>query len=187
MNHLVPGTKNVLITGPPGVGKTTVIKKLSRGLNGGTCGFYTREIRDGGKRVGFELVSLKEDRRETLASVDFNTSYRVGRYGVKPSRLEPFLEEIENNLHEEREVICFLLDEIGKMELFSQKFRRTVMQVLDSRFPVVATIMSSSHRYADAIKSREDTRLVEVSRENRDELPGKLLKVVREQYPRSSG
>ena len=78
----------VLITGSPGVGKTTLIKSLCEDLT--QCsGFYTEEIREGGKRIGFDIVTLDGSSRAPLARV--NTSVKgpkVGQYTVILSDFE---------------------------------------------------------------------------------------------------
>ena len=72
----------LLITGRPGIGKTTVIRRVADAISGKQiCGFYTEEIRKGGERRGFRLVSLDGDER-VIAHLDFAKRHRVGRYGV---------------------------------------------------------------------------------------------------------
>lgn len=86
--------KNFLITGAPGAGKTTLIKKLADGLRHlNPAGFYTSEIREGGVRRGFALASFDKntDERGVLSHVDFKGPYRVGKYGVDVEGLETFI------------------------------------------------------------------------------------------------
>ena len=49
-----------LLSGAPGVGKTTIIKQAIDTVKEKTGGFYTREIRNQGVRQGFEIVTLDE-------------------------------------------------------------------------------------------------------------------------------
>ena len=105
-----------LITGKPGVGKTTLVQKiiaLMRPVN--LAGFCTVEMRRGGVRTGFELQGVKGGRR-ILAHVDIVSPHHVGRYGVDTAGFESFLETLDL-LNPEVELI--VIDEIGKMELFS--------------------------------------------------------------------
>jgi len=175
------GAEKILLTGKPGVGKTTVIKKLAEGLKYRTAGFYTAEIRQGKRRVGFELVSLSTGERLPLAHVVFSSSKRVGKYGVKIENLRPFLDELEEVLQEETPC-CLLIDEIGKMELFSRHFKEVTLSAFDSLHPVVATIMAGSDPFCSYLKKRPDTQVWKIDPGNRDQIPARLLdKVIRKE------
>ena len=155
----------VLVTGPPGCGKTTLIRKAVADLGVPAAGFYTEEIRSAGHREGFALVTL-DGRRATLASVRIRGTHRVSRYGVDVEALEsvglPAMEEATVGAK------LFVVDEIGKMELFSSRFREAVLRALDSGGPVLATVMLSRHPFADAVKARNDVRLIHLRPESRD-------------------
>jgi len=167
------GKNNCLLTGVPGVGKTTVIIRLAEKLKDRVAGFYTAEIRQGKRRSGFEIVSLSTGRRAVLAHVDF-AGRRVGRYGVRQENLQPFLAELEKALGE-KFPLCLLIDEIGKMELLSRRFKETVSAAFDSHHALVATIMARTEPFCDNLKKRVDTDLFEINRNNRDGLPAWLL------------
>ncbi len=77
----------VLVTGPPGCGKTTLMRRAVAELGVPAAGFYTEEIRAAGRREGFALVTL-DGRRATLASVRIRGPHRVSRYGVDVQALE---------------------------------------------------------------------------------------------------
>jgi nucleoside-triphosphatase len=90
---LAQSIKHCLLTGPPGCGKTMVIRRLAGRLGDlRLAGFYTQEVREQGRRVGFEAVSLS-GRRALLAHVRSRSRHRVGRYGVAPEQLEPLVQE----------------------------------------------------------------------------------------------
>lgn len=161
--------KNFLLTGIPAVGKTTVIIKLAEMLGEKAVGFYTRELRSSKRREGFEIVSLKGE-KAVLAHVDFSSPYKVSKYKVKPLNLNPFVSQIKQALTA-GESSCFLIDEIGKMELFSSDFKQVVIEALDSPIPVVATVMQKNHPFCDELKNRWDVELTEITLENRDEVP----------------
>src|SRR3954467_10914743 len=81
--------KNLLLTGPPGCGKTTVLERVAEQLADlRLAGFLTLELREHGQRVGFEAVGLG-GRRAILAHVQSRSPVRAGRYGVEPERLGP--------------------------------------------------------------------------------------------------
>jgi nucleoside-triphosphatase len=157
--------KNILLTGKPGVGKTTLVKKFIERLNPEDMGgFYTEEIRKGGQREGFLIRTLK-GKEGTLASVNIDSRFKVGRYKVNIHDLENIgvaaLEQAIGNAG------IIIIDEIGKMELFSRKFRDTVMRALDSKKRVLATIKESGDEFINAIKRHKDTIVLTITRENR--------------------
>ncbi|MFH1627443.1 MAG: NTPase [Pseudomonadota bacterium] len=161
-----------LITGRPGVGKTTLIQEIMERMRSvHMAGFYTAEIRSKGSRQGFELHGLNGKRR-TLAHVDMDSPDRVGKYGVDTGGFEAFL-EILDLLNPDVELI--VIDEIGKMELFSNRFRSLVHDVLNSRKQLLASIALEGEGFIREIKQRSDIHLLEVTRENRDHLPGALV------------
>ncbi len=166
----------VLVTGPPGCGKTTLIRRAVAELNVPAAGFYTEEIRSGGRREGFALVTL-DGRRATLASVRIRSPHRVSRYGVDVQALEsvgrPALEEAHA-------ATLLVIDEIGKMELLSPRFQAAVRRALDSGRPVLASIMLSRHPFADALTERADVRLIHLTPESRERALSEVVAALRE-------
>ena len=160
-----------LITGKPGVGKTTLIQKIIERMRlVNRAGFCTAEIRCKGSRLGFELQGLNGKRR-TLAHVDIKSQHRVGKYGVDTAGFEEFLETLDL-LNPDVELI--VIDEIGKMELFSNRFRSLVCDALNSDKQVLAGIPLKGNEFIREIKQRLDIHLLEVTHDNR----GRLLEVI---------
>ncbi len=158
---------NVLLTGRPGIGKTTLIVSILGVIqNLRATGFYTREIRQGGIRKGFELIDLG-GRKSLLSHVTIKGLYRVGKYGVDIQGFEEFLEGIE---FFDPSMDLIVIDEIGKMECLSKKFYSLLIRILDSETPVIATIALKGAGIIGHIKRRPDIRLFEMTRDNRDSL-----------------
>lgn len=171
--------KNILITGPPGIGKTTIMKKLVQMLkDSGPAGFYTAEIREGGVRQGFELVGLN-GRKGILSHIDIKSPYHVGRYGVDIKGFETFLDALSLT---DPSVTLVMIDEIGKMECLSQRFKTVVGTVLDSEKAVIATIALKGPGFIAEVKGREDAMLFEMTQENRDTLAEEILRYVKISY-----
>jgi len=158
---------NFLLTGHPGVGKTTIIQRLLLKLKFDAGGFYTEEIREDNKRQGFAIVTLSGI-KGVLAHRNFKSRYRVGDYGVGVYTLNRIgVKEIQGCLMEKKIIV---IDEIGKMELLSPQFQEAVEKALNADNPVLGTITLARHPFAQKIKSRDDIKIYEVTKENQDEI-----------------
>jgi nucleoside-triphosphatase len=164
-------TNKVLLTGRPGCGKTTLVKRIVPKLGRAAAGFYTEEIRRGGARVGFKVVTL-DGQEAVLAHVDLKTSERVSKYGLDLAALDTVA--VEALINAMRVNCIVVIDEIGPMELRSAKFRAVVNEALDSSAPILGTIFARPLPFAKDIKSRRDVTLVEVRADNRDHLVAEL-------------
>lgn len=161
-----------LITGKPGVGKTTLVQKIiARMRSVNMAGFLTAEIRDRKSRLGFELQGLNGERR-ILAHVEIDSRHRVGRYGVDTRGFEEFL-SILDLLNPDVELI--VIDEIGKMELFSGRFQNLVRAAMNADKQVLASISLKGNEFIREIKERSDTHLLEVTHNNRNRLPETIV------------
>src|SRR5215467_9637582 len=156
--ELPPTAKNLLLTGPPGCGKTTVVRRAAERLGDlRLAGFLTLELREHGQRVGFEAIDLN-GRRTILAHVRSRSPVRVGRYGVEPERLVPLVEA--NLVRPAGSVDVFLIDEIGKMECSCPAFVAAMRRVLEGPVPVLATVAVKGGGFIAEVKARPDVRLV---------------------------
>ena len=165
---------NILITGAPGCGKTTLIENVARELAGvPLAGFVTREIRDAGERSGFALDSFC-GRKGILAHVSMKSHWRVGKFGVDVPGFEAFLQELR--LAEARLVI---IDEIGKMECLSPLFRMRVTEVLDGPCVLLATIALRGTPFIEALKARRDVEVFLLDRRNQEKVAGDVTLKVR--------
>lgn len=167
--------KNLLLTGHPGVGKTTIIRKVADALGSRCGGFYTEEVRERGRRVGFRIVTL-DGQRGWLAHIRMPGAYRVGRYNVDLRDLESIGVRAIRDATAFADVV--IIDEIGPMELLSPAFKQTVMEAMDSSTPVVATVMAKPHPWVIVLKARDDTEVWEVSTQNRETMPARVLQWV---------
>jgi len=161
-----------LLTGRPGTGKTSLIKQAIAGVRGKVGGFYTEEIRSGGVREGFRLVSL-DGQEAILAHIDTPSPYRVSKYGVDIDSLDRVGVAALNQAAKECNLV--VVDEIGKMELFSANFREAIWQIINSGKKVLGTIMFQANPRADAIKRQPQVNLVEVTRANYHRVLAELL------------
>jgi len=161
-----------LLTGRPGMGKTSLIKQAVAGVKGEAGGFYTEEIRSQGVRQGFRLVTL-DGQEVILAHINIHSPYRVSKYGVDIDSLDRVGVSALHKAAQQCDLV--VIDEIGKMELFSADFRRAVSQMIDSGKRILGTIMLSPNPWADAIKRQPQVNLVTVTRTNYQDMLEGLL------------
>ncbi len=177
---------NILFTGRPRIGKTTIIQKFTRRCPVSVEGFFTCEIREHGMRVGFTIEAVRswdqedqDDSREkyhaVMAHVNYPSPYRVGRYGVNISAIEKVgITAIREGIKRAKIII---IDEIGRMEMYSALFRKEVKNVLDCPLPVLGVIQMKRNSFLDSIRNRGDVTVIQVTPDNRDALPKRLFDI----------
>ena len=155
---------NILVTGPPRSGKSTLIEKVVDKINRPATGFFTQELREKGKRVGFSITTL--DRKTgVLAHQGLRSKFRVGKYGVNLEDLDQIavpsmLPSIPGQI--------VVIDEIGKMECFSRLFKETLLRVLSSENQAIGSIAIKGDHFIQSIKKRDDVSLVSITEKTRD-------------------
>lgn len=159
--------KNIFITGSPGVGKTTLIQKVLNNIppNISYNGFFTNELRESGIRVGFGISTL-DGQEGILSHKRLKTKQCVGRYGVDVAGFEDLV--LPLLCAEETQI--YVIDEIGKMECFSEKFCLKMAELLDSDSPVFGSIALKGGGFIGEVRLRKDVEIVEVTHKNRDSL-----------------
>jgi nucleoside-triphosphatase len=177
-----------LLTGRPGTGKTTIIRETLSVISVTKGGFYTQEIKEGGMRKGFKIITL--DGVECILShIDFPKSKSVGKYGVSIENLEamgvPSLERAINDCE------LVVIDEVGKMELLSSRFREIVLKAIESNRIVLGTIMQSPNVFTDRIKQHSSVKLYNVTVANRGQilktLVHDLTEIINEDFSKTAG
>jgi nucleoside-triphosphatase len=164
-----------LLTGVPGIGKTTVIRQVADRLKGRSLGgFFTEEIREHGVRRGFRLVGFEGVER-VIADVNLPKGHRVGKYGVDVRQID----EAADRLAQARADV-YLIDEIGKMECLSDRFVSQMRTLLDGPRPVIATVGQHGSGFIEEVKRAKGVVLWHVTHANRDKLAVEVLQWLRE-------
>ncbi len=180
MERLIESKHNIFLTGPPRVGKTTVVLRVieelkRRGVKVG--GMISQEIRERGIRVGFKIVDLNSGREGILAHVNRKKGPRVGKYRV-------CLEDLENLgaraiLNACKAADLIVIDEVGPMELYSEAFKRAVLEALSGNKTVLGTIHYRARTsFTEAIRRRENVKIIEVTYGNRERLPKAIVEEI---------
>lgn len=167
----------ILLTGSPGVGKTTVLIKIVEGLKArgiSVGGMISYEVRENGIRVGFEVSDLTNGKRGWLAHVNQRRGPKIGRYHVNLEDLDKIIADAISRAIELCEVIA--VDEIGPMELCSHKFKLSTKQALEGKKFVLASIHSKSKDPLIAMaKQRFDSEIFTVTLADREMLSQELV------------
>ena len=165
------------LTGAPGVGKSTVVRRVADNLklDGIKIGGMTSgDLRSGSARLGFEVRNLLTNESGVLAHVNQSLGPRIGKYRVNSEDLDRVGAGAILSAIKDAELI--VIDEVGPMELTSKRFKEAVQGALACGKPVLGTV----HRNAQdplvrAIKSGAGIEIIEVTSQNRDTLPGILM------------
>lgn len=171
----------ILITGPPRSGKSTLITKLIKYFNEkqmSIFGFLTPEVRKGNKRIGFDIEDIYTKERVKLARINkSNSDYRLGKYSVSITGLERIISNIENIKFTEKDIL--VIDEIGKMELFSEKFQDFVLHMFSSNLTIVATIgLTVKHPIKDHLLHIPDVKLFTLVHKNFQNLFQEIISLI---------
>jgi nucleoside-triphosphatase len=173
----------LLLTGRPGSGKTTALRRVVAALGERAGGFYTQESRAGGRRTGFELVTL-DGERALLATKDRDAVLArpapFGRYRVDLEAIEGLGVPALLGALERGQVV--VVDEIGPMEILSPRFREAILRILEGEAAVVGTIVQRPQPFADRVKAHPRVRVRTLTAENRDELPVEITREIHEPH-----
>ncbi len=164
----------IALTGRPGIGKTTAVKRVVSLLGEKAKGFWTEEIRVNGKRWGFKVVRT-DGEEELLASVEADSLYRVGRYGVFVDKFETFAVPFLIEAIDEEKVV--VVDEVGKMELLSKAFQHAVSRLVEEEVAALVTIpIKDVHPLVSRIRKR--FKVIHLTLTNRDNVPAEIVKLL---------
>lgn len=168
---------NILITGLPGAGKTTLIKRLCiifKEFN--PVGFVTNELMEEGSIAGFEANNLFGDNK-IFAHTKLKSKVSIGKYKVDIKGFDIFLDQ---TFSREKKTSLYFIDEIGKITCESKKFGKIILALLDAKKPVISTITDKGIGLISDIRKREDVSIFEVTEQNREIRLKELTMVIRD-------
>ena len=162
----------ILVTGPPGIGKTSILRRTVKELKNRKFtigGIFCREVREGGIRVGFEITDISTGQRGWLAHVNQPTGPTIGKYHVNLTDLDVISSGSILDALKNADIVA--VDEIGPMELLSPAFSSALTKAVESSKPLIGTIhYRLSNSLVNSIKAREDIEILKVTYDNRESL-----------------
>ncbi len=165
--------QKIFLTGLPHCGKSTLLEAIISQIPK-KQGFLTREIKEAGSRTGFRIVTASGD-NGTLASIHSTSPIRVSKYGVDIPRFEAMLSPLFS--FEKKDLLY--IDEVGQMELYSDRFQELVRNYLEEENPFIGTLSAVyDHSLIQEIKQRDDVKIMEVTKENRDTFREEIEKII---------
>ena len=166
----------IMLTGLPGCGKTTAIMNIIASLDcEKVAGFYTQEIRENNNRKGFRWKRL-DGTTGILAHVDIKGRFKLGKYGIDVTDFEKSVVPVLDVERTDAEL--FVIDEIGKMECFSEKFVAAARRLFASDKSVLATVARKGTGFISEVKNYPGTQLFKLTRENRDKTIDEILQLL---------
>jgi len=166
-------TKNLFIAGTPGVGKTTLLREVTLGKRERIGGFYTEHMLSGRIRKGF-LMRTFDGQDRVLASKGLKSPHQLGKYGVDINALENVGIPALKLALQTKDLI--VIDEVGAMEMMSERFRQTLLECLTSTKPVLATIRAASQPFSDQVKKFSDTETITLTKANYNQVKAQIRK-----------
>jgi nucleoside-triphosphatase len=175
------------ITGMPRVGKTNTLIKIIEKIEASGYkigGMVTEPIIEDKKRVGFYVKDWMTKEKEVFAHITLDLKDKIGKYGVDIDILERVGVPAIERAIEDEDVNIIIIDEIGKMEMLSERFCDIVIEALDSDKPILVTLHKKSRSpLLQDVRRRDDIRILEVTPVNRNLLPYKIEKIMAEKLP----
>jgi nucleoside-triphosphatase len=171
--------RKILLTGRPGVGKTTLLVETTEELEGRGLkvgGMVSREVRVGGVRVGFEISDLASGQKGWLAHVEQPEGPQIGKYRVNLKDLVEIGVNAINRAADDSTISVVAIDEIGPMELSSEDFKKAVEKAVEAVKPLIGTIhFKARSTLIDYIRSRPDVKILEITHDNRSYVKAAVL------------
>ena len=148
-----------VLTAPPKTGKSTAIKKIINMLGAkNCCGFYTKEMIENGQRVGFKIVTLSD-------KVNLKEFEKIA------------LIELENIIDTGGDKYV-IIDEIGPMQLFSDKYKQLLLKIASTDKKIIGTAFYESYDWLDDFKKLDNVELIEIDEMNRNDIPMEVVEKI---------
>jgi len=169
--------RKIILTGEPNCGKTTVIRdvvELLRLQGVGARGFTTEPTNMSSS--GFSVVTLN-GLRLAFAHVDLRRGPLVGPYRVDINAFEEAVlpQLVVPKLRVKSLEQVTIIDEIGKLQIMSDRFMDRVQELFESEAWVLASVELEGGPFVQFLHKWARDRLIKVNIQNRDKLPERIV------------
>jgi len=171
---------NILLTGKPGIGKSTVLEKIITSFAPPEIsGCITQEIRDSsGDRIGFVSQGIGKNTREICIahSLDIDSDVCVGKYNIDITAVKNTMSFVKKKLTTQLVVI----DEIGRIQSKAAGVIDGIYDLFQNNknHIILSTIVYDDESFARPFKENLSNILLKVSLENREYLIDVLLSLI---------
>jgi nucleoside-triphosphatase len=172
--------RTLILSGTPGIGKTTIIKAVIKQLGDQAGGFYSEEILGPGGRKGFKLITL-DGQWGVMAHADFKSKSNFGRFGVETHIIDRLGAGAINAALADKPIV--VIDAIDKITMFSSQFQSATVKAVGSSTIVLATAMSDNHPWLMALKAFPGVTVWEITKKNRSALVKQVLEWLNQALP----
>ncbi len=165
--------KNIFLTGPLHIGKSTIINKvIQQWPEWKIGGFRTRPVFDNAQKCGFIFQSF-DGQEDCFAHTEMNSPDQFDVYHYDANIFETLgCSALGRSLSESDLIV---MDEIGVMEIRARQFQQMIVRCLDAPVWVIGAFQQRADWFRKLLANRSDTVIFEVDSANRDELVQRII------------
>lgn len=161
---LVNPVRHVFLTGPKGIGKSTLIQTVLSRFCGKAGGFFT--IKTDRYLEHFHTVHLIPT-GEPVIPAEKNFLFVCQN---KDDGIDARFDQLGcQALRQSTDCSLIIMDELGPHEAGAKRFHQMVLDTLDGPVPVLGVLQAPAESFWPDIVSRSDVKILEISEDNRSE------------------
>lgn len=164
---------HILIVGPRGIGKSTLLQKLIAAYDKPVWGFYTKkDSSNTDPEKGHSVYIYKANDEELNTENNCIGSCNHHHSQPNPIAFDVFSRKLDYPPSPNHLIV---MDELGFMESKAFKFQDKVFEILDGNIPVIAVVKDKDTDFLCKVRNHPKCKCFYINEENRDTLYDKIL------------